>query len=37
MLTDIKVEIDGNTIRVGEFNMPPPSMDIPSRQKSIRQ
>jgi len=37
MLTDVKGEIDGNTIIVGEFNMPPPSMDIPSRQKSVRQ
>ena len=33
MLADIKGEIDGNTIIVGEFNAPLTSMDRSSRQK----
>ena len=33
ILTDIKGEIDGNTIKVGDFNTPLISMDRPSRQK----
>ena len=33
ILTDIKEEIDGNTIRVGDFNTPLTSMDRSSRQK----
>ena len=33
ILTDIKGEIDGNTIIVGDFNTPFTSMDISSRQK----
>ena len=33
MLTDIKGEIDGNTIIVGDFNTPFSSMDRSSRQK----
>ena len=36
MLTDIKGEIDGNTIRVGNFNTPLTSMDRSSRQKISR-
>ena len=36
ILTDIKEEIDGNTIIVGDFNTPLTSMDRSSRQK-IRQ
>ena len=32
-LRDIKGEIDGNTIIVGEFNTPPTSMDTPFTQK----
>ena len=31
--TDIKGEIDGNTMIVGDFNTPLTSMDISSRQK----
>ena len=34
ILTDIKGEIDGNTIIVGEFNTPLTSMDRSSRQKT---
>ena len=34
ILTDIKGEIDGNTIKVGDFNTPLTSMDISSRQKT---
>ena len=39
ILIDIKIEIDGNTIIVGDFNTPLTSMDRSSRQKSksIRQ
>ena len=33
MLTDIKGEIDSNTITVGDFNTPLSSMDRSSRQK----
>ena len=33
ILTDIKGEIDGNTITVEDFNIPLPSMDRSSRQK----
>ena len=33
MLTDIKGEIDSNTIIVGDFNTPLTSMDRSSRQK----
>ena len=33
ILTDIKGEIDGNTIIVGDFNTPFTSMDKSSRQK----
>ena len=33
ILTDIKGEIDGNTIIVGDFNTPLISMEISSRQK----
>ena len=33
ILTDIKGEIDGNTIIVGDFYTPPTSMDRSSRQK----
>ena len=33
ILTDIKEEIDGNTIRVGDFNTPLTTMDRSSRQK----
>ena len=33
ILTDIKGEIDGNTIIVGDFNTPFTSMDISSRWK----
>ena len=33
ILTDIKGEIDGNTITVGDFNSPLTSMDRSSRQK----
>ena len=36
-LTDIKGEIDGNTIIVGYFNTPLTSMDRSSRQKINRQ
>ena len=32
-MTDIKGEIDGNTIIVGDFNIPLTSMDRSSRQK----
>ena len=32
-LTDIKGEVDGNTIIVGDFNTPLTSMDRSSRQK----
>ena len=32
-LTDIKKEIDGNTIIVGDFNSPLTSMDRSSKQK----
>ena len=31
ILTDIKEEIDGNTIRVGDFNTPLTTMDRSSR------
>ena len=31
--TDIKGEIESNTITVGDFNTPPTSMDRSSRQK----
>ncbi|MQL20477.1 endonuclease, partial [Escherichia coli] len=34
ILTDIKGEIDGNTIIVGDFNIPLTSMDRSSRQKT---
>ena len=34
ILTDIKGEIDGNTIIVGDFNTPLTSMDRSSRQKT---
>ena len=34
ILTDIKEEIDGNTIIVGDFNTPLTSMDRSSRQKT---
>ena len=34
ILTDIKGEIDGNTIIVGDFNTPLTSMDRSSRQKN---
>ena len=34
ILTDIKGEIDGNTITVGDFNTPLTSMDRSSRQKT---
>ena len=37
ILTDIKGEIDGNTITVGDFNAPLISRDRSSRRKSIRQ
>ena len=37
ILTDIKGEIDGNTIIVGDFNTPLTSMYRSSRQKTIRQ
>ena len=37
ILTDIKGEIDWNTVIVGDFNNPLRSMDSSSRQKSIRQ
>ena len=37
ILTDIKGEIDGNTIIVGDFNTGITSMDRSSRLKSIRQ
>ena len=33
ILTDIKEEIDGNTITVGDFNTQPTSMDRSSREK----
>ena len=33
MLTDIKGEVDSNTIIVGDFNTPLTSMDRSSRQK----
>ena len=33
ILTDIKGEVDGNTIIVGDFNIPLTSMDRSSRQK----
>ena len=33
IITDIKGETDGNTIIVGDFNMPLTSMDRPSIQK----
>ena len=32
-LTDIKGEIDSNTITVGDFNTPPTPMDRSSKQK----
>ena len=34
ILTDINGEIDGNTIKVGDFNTPLTSMDRSSRQKT---
>ena len=34
ILTDIKGEIDWNTITVGDFNIPLTSMDRSSRQKN---
>ena len=34
ILTDIKGEIDGNTIIVGDFNTPLTTMDRSSRQKN---
>ena len=37
ILTDIKGEIDGNTIIVGDFNTPFTSMTDPLDRKSIRQ
>ena len=37
ILTDIKGEIDGNKIIIGDFNTPLTSMGISSRQKNIRQ
>ena len=33
ILTDIKEEIDGNTIIAGDFNTPLTSMDISSKEK----
>ena len=33
ILTDIKGEIDSNTIIVGNFNIPLKTMDRPSKQK----
>ena len=34
MLTDVKGEIDRNTVLVGDFNTPSTSMDRASRQKN---
>ena len=36
-LTDIKGEIDSNTIIVGDFNTPLTAMDRASKQKIIRK
>ena len=36
ILTDIKEEIDGNTIIAGDFNTPLTSMDISSKEKINR-
>ena len=36
ILTDIKEEIDGNTIRVGDFHTPIISMDRPLHRKPIK-
>ena len=37
ILTDIKGEINGNTVIVGAFNTPLTSMDRSSREKSIKK
>ena len=37
ILTDIKGDIDSNTIKVGNFNTPPTSMDRSSRQKTNKE
>ena len=37
ILTDIKGEIDSNTIKVGNFDTPPTSMDRSSRQKTNKE
>ena len=37
ILTDIKGEIDGNTIIVGDFDTPLTSMTDPLHRKSVRQ
>ena len=37
MLTDIKGEIDSNTIIVGDFNTPLTLMDRSSKQKIIKE
>ena len=37
ILTDIKGEIDGNTITVGDFNTPLTSVDRPLERKLIKQ
>ena len=37
LLTDIKEEIDSNTIITGDFNTPPRSMDRSFRQKATRK
>ena len=37
MLTDIKGEINSNTIIMGDFNTPLTSMDRPSRQKISKE
>ena len=37
ILTDIKGDIDSNTIQVRDFNIPPTSMDRSSRQKISKE